>query len=56
MKLLMMEGFMGVYVRDQTTTPEVVNISNESSILYDSLFLSLRVEVENDDVGGRSEV
>ena len=31
-KLLMTEGLMAAYVRDHSTTPEVVNISKVSSI------------------------
>lgn len=33
MKLLMTDGLMGAYVRDQRTTPEVVKISNVSNML-----------------------
>lgn len=38
MKLLMTEGLTGAHLRDQTTTPEVVTISNVSNMV---LVLSL---------------
>lgn len=34
MKLLMTEGLMGAHLRDHTTTPEVVTISNVSNMVF----------------------
>jgi hypothetical protein len=45
MKLLMMEGLIAVYDRDQRTTPEVVRISKASSIVFAPLLRDVRIEM-----------
>jgi hypothetical protein len=48
MKLLMTEGLTGAYVLDHSTTPDVVRISNVSSIVWysDLRYVSLRSRIE----------
>jgi hypothetical protein len=41
MRLLMMEGLVGVYDLDHSTTPDVVIISKESNILDCDVFMFL---------------